>query len=55
MLTAQEGSRLLNAGDYKGAIAACTDAIWLEPGSIGAYRAMTVGFKLDVRRLLYSS
>ena len=37
---ALEGHRLLSAGDYTGAIAACTEAIKLEPGSIGAKRTL---------------
>ena len=35
---AQEGHRLLCAGDYEGAIKACKDAIELDPRIKGAYR-----------------
>ena len=35
---AREGARLFEAGDYEGAIAACTEAIELEPRIQGAYR-----------------
>ena len=35
---AGEGWRLLSAGDHEGAIAACTEAIELDPSSIGARR-----------------
>ena len=37
---AQEGTCLLGADDYRGGIAACTEAIELEPRSIGAYRTL---------------
>ena len=35
---AVEGARLLTAKDYEGAIAACTEALELDPGSLGARR-----------------
>ena len=35
---AQEGLRLISAGDYQGAIEACTEAIELDPRSLGARR-----------------
>ena len=34
---ALEGSRLVGGGDYDGAIAACTEAIRLDSGILGAY------------------
>ena len=42
---ALEGARLLSAGDYKGAIAACTEAIEFYPGSLGAYRTRAEAYK----------
>lgn len=42
---AQEGARLLSAHDYEGAIAACGEAIRLEPGSLGAYRTRAEAYK----------
>ena len=41
---AQEGNRLLGARDYWGAITACTEAIELNPGSIGARRTRAEAF-----------
>jgi len=35
---AQEAWRLLRSGDYEGAIAACAEALELEPRGLGAYR-----------------
>ena len=38
MEKSHEGARLFAVGDYEGAIAACNEAIELEPGGIGAIR-----------------
>ena len=47
---AQEGWRLLSSGDYEGAIRACTEAIELYPGSVGARRTRAeAGFRLRER------
>lgn len=40
-----EGWRLLGAGDYEGAIAACTEAIELDPSSLGARRTRAEALK----------
>ena len=45
----QEGHRLLSAGDYEGAIEACTEAIELDPRMQDAYRTRTKALKI-VRR-----
>jgi len=48
---AQEGARLLSTGDYHGAIAACTDAINLDPGSIGARRTRAEAYRRSGRKI----
>ena len=40
MIKAFEGDRLLHAGDYQGAIKACTEAIRLSPGNMGVRRTL---------------
>ena len=48
---AKESVRLLVAADYQGAIAACTEAIELDSGSIGATRNLEEAQKrLESRR-----
>ena len=42
---AQEGRRLLSSGDYEGAIGACTEAIELYPGSVGARRTRAEAYR----------
>ena len=42
---ALEGARLLAARDYEGSIAACTEAIELNPGSIGARRTRAEAYR----------
>ena len=42
---ALEGWRLLSSGDYEGAVAACTEAIELEPGSLGSYRTRAEAYR----------
>ena len=44
-MKANQGRRLLDAGDYEGAITACTEAIELEPGSIGARRTRAEAYR----------
>ena len=44
-LKAQEGSRLLGAGDYEGAIANCTEAIELDARSLWAYRLRAEAYR----------
>ena len=45
-----EGSRLAGGGDYNGAIAACTEAIRLDPGILGAYNTRAEAYKRIGRR-----
>ena len=42
---AREGRQLLHAGDYEGAIAACTEAIELDPGILGAYGSRAAAYR----------
>lgn len=42
---ALEGARLLSTRDYEGAIAACTEAIQLDPSSLGARRTRAEALK----------
>ena len=47
---AQEGMHLLSAGDYEGAVAACTQAMELDHRSLGAYRTRAEAYRLLGRR-----
>ena len=48
---AWEGARLLGAGNYEAAIAACTEAIVLEPSMLGAYRTRAEAYERLDREL----
>ena len=54
---AQEGRRLLNSGDYQGAISACNESLELSPGSVTAeltraeaYRRLDMTLALEAIR-----
>lgn len=46
---AREGARLLKAGDYEGAIAACTEAIRLDPQNADAFLIRSEAYRLSHR------